>query len=117
MSWEPLSRGVRKKPSADVRPRARRVFHFLLLFVTCLLVANALVGERGLVDTFKARQEYRTLAAEIARWRAENTELRELARRLSDDPAAIEEIARRELGLIKPGELVFILRDASPPKR
>jgi cell division protein FtsB len=37
--------------------------------------------------------------------------LRELARRLKEDPLAIEEIARRNLGLIKPGEKVFIIKD------
>jgi cell division protein FtsB len=36
-----------------------------------------------------------------------------MARRLRDDPAAIEEQARRELGLIKPGEVLFIIKDIS----
>ncbi len=31
-------------------------------------------------------------------------------------PTAIEGIARRELGLIKPGEQVFVLKDVLPPK-
>ena len=46
----------------------------------------------------------------------ENAKLRETARRLKDDPSAIEEIARRELGLIKPGERVFIVKDVPPAK-
>ena len=37
----------------------------------------------------------------------------EMARRLREDPAAIEEQARRELGLIKPGEVLFIVNDIS----
>jgi cell division protein FtsB len=37
--------------------------------------------------------------------------LREEARRLREDPTAVEEIARRELGLIKPGERLFIVKD------
>ena len=51
------------------------------------------------------------MSATIARQRAENARLRETARRLREDPSAIEEIARRELGLIKPGERVFIVKD------
>ena len=43
----------------------------------------------------------------------DNAELREMARRLREDPAAIEEQARRELGLIKPGEVLFIVKDIS----
>ena len=59
----------------------------------------------------RARQEYDALSATIARQRADNARLREVARRLREDPSAIEEIARRELGLIKPGERVFIVKD------
>ena len=62
----------------------------------------------------RARHEYDELAATIARERAENARLREEARRLREDPGAIEEIARRELGLIRPGEKLFILKDISP---
>ena len=52
----------------------------------------------------RARHEYDMLSAAIARQRADNARLRDEARRLREDPSAIEEIARRELGLIKPGE-------------
>jgi cell division protein FtsB len=64
----------------------------------------------------RARQEGDQLSATIARQRAENARLRDQARRLRDDPTAIEEIARRELGLIKPGERVFIIKDVPPAK-
>ena len=36
-----------------------------------------------------------------------------MARRLREDSTAIEEQARRELGLIKPGEVLFIVKDIS----
>lgn len=64
-----------------------------------------------------ARRQHDDLAATIARQRTENTRLREEARRLKEEPSAIEEIARRDLGLIRPGERVFIVKDlASPPQ-
>ena len=50
----------------------------------------------------------------LARSRSENARLREQARELREDPAAIEEIARRELGLIRPGEKLFIIKDVHP---
>jgi cell division protein FtsB len=46
--------------------------------------------------------------------REENARLRDEARRLREDPRTIEEIARRELGLIKPGEKLFIIKDVTP---
>ena len=42
--------------------------------------------------------------------------LRLQAQRLKSDPAAVEDLARRNLDLIKPGEKLFIIRDARPPK-
>jgi cell division protein FtsB len=89
---------------------------WLLLFVAAAIVIDAVVGERGLLAMRRARQEYNELSAAISRQRAENAALREEVRRLTEDPAAIEEIARRELGLIRPGEKVFIVRDLPPPK-
>jgi cell division protein FtsB len=56
------------------------------------------------------------MSATITQLRAENARLREVARRLREDPSAIEEIARRELGLIRPGERVFIVKDVPPAK-
>ena len=94
--------------------RTGRLLPLLLLFVAALIVVDGLVGERGLLAMLRARHEYDALAASIARQRAENARLREEARRLREDPAAIEEIARRELGLIKPGEKVFIVKDVGP---
>jgi cell division protein FtsB len=86
------------------------------VFVATVIMVDALVGERGLVATRRAQREYDELAATIAHERGENARLREEARRLKDDPAAIEEIARRELGLIRPGEKVFIVKDVAPSK-
>jgi cell division protein FtsB len=84
--------------------------------VASIVLVDGLVGERGLLAMLRARHEYDELSASISRERANNARLREDARRLNDDPSAIEEIARRELGLIKPGEKVFIVRDAAPAK-
>jgi cell division protein FtsB len=107
----------RRAPQTDVPPaRSRRIVHLLLLFVASVIVVDALVGDRGLVAMLRARQEYDALSASIARQRAENARLRDFARRLREDPKTIEEIARREFGLIRPGERVFIIKDAPPKK-
>jgi cell division protein FtsB len=92
----------------------RRAVQYLLVFVGGVLVVNALVGDKGLVQMMKKRDEYRALEQTLNRARSDNARLREEARRLKEDPAAIEEIARRELGLIKPGEKLFIIRDIGP---
>ena len=107
----------RRQSPAPKRPtRNRRIVQLLVLFVASVIIVDGLVGERGLLAMLRARHEYDQLAASIARQRADNARLREQARRLREDPSAIEEIARRELGLIKPGERVFIVKDVPPVK-
>jgi cell division protein FtsB len=86
--------------------------NYALVFVTVILVVDALVGDKGLVDTMRARRQYAELAATLAARRAENARLRDTIRRLNEDPSAIESLAREELGLIRDGEMVFIVRDA-----
>jgi len=103
------------KPSSasipDKRRRGRRAVQYLLVFVGCVLILDALVGEKGLLEMVKKRQEYRALEQSLTDVRAENTRLREEAQRLQDDSSAIEDLARRELGFIKPGEKLFIVKD------
>ena len=90
---------------------SRRALLFLLLFVSTALLANAVVGERGLIATRAAKRSATALAAEIAIIQSENDALREQATRLSDDPNAIEAAARGDLGLMRPGELLILLHD------
>jgi cell division protein FtsB len=77
-------------------------------------VVDALIGEKGLVETMRARRQSREVAVAVERLRVENSQLRESIRRLHGDPGTIEAIARRELGLIRPGEVLFILKDIKP---
>lgn len=114
-------RRTERRPAAErpvssaKRTRNRRIIQFLIVFVATVIIVDGLVGDRGLLAMLRARQEYDQLAETIARLRAENARLREEAHRLTTDPAAIEEIARRQLGLIKPGEKVFIIKDVPSP--
>jgi len=107
----------RRTKTAKPPGRNRRIVSWLVLFVASVFVVDSLVGDRGLLAIMRARREYDTAAEAVARQRTENARLREEVRRLREDPDAIEEIARRELGLIRPGEKVFIIKDAPPAKR
>lgn len=97
--------------SGTPRGRRRRAIQYGLILIGCVLVVDGLVGEKGLLAMLQARAQYRVLEQALADARAENARLREEARRLREDPDAIEAIARRELGLIKPGERLFIVKD------
>ena len=88
----------------------------LLGLMTVILVANGLVGNRGLVQTAKVRQEQQDLISSIDKLRILNRQLAQQVERLRGDPSALEELARRELGLLQPGEQVFIITDRELPK-
>jgi cell division protein FtsB len=97
------------------RARNRKFLHFGLILFAAVIILDALAGDRGLLAMLRVRGQYTALAATLARERAENARLAEQARRLREDPTAVEEVARRELGLIKPGEKVFIIKDVPAP--
>jgi cell division protein FtsB len=111
-----MKRGTKPTTSggSNLRRRGRRAVQYLLVFVGGVLVLDAVVGEKGLLEMLKKREEYRALEQSLIDIRADNARLREEARRLQEDAAAIEDLARRELGLIKPGEKLFILKDVPP---
>ena len=114
-SAEPLRR-KRSPPPPRLRGISRRAIISFLVFIMVVLIADALIGDRGLVETMHARRRYREAAAALDAIRRDNARLREEIRKLNEDPATIEGLARKELGLIRPGELVFIVKDSAPAR-
>lgn len=104
----------RRRSSPQHRTRTRQIVYAILILAGVVLFVDSIVGDRGLLARQRAREKHDALVEAIGHQRAENARLREEVRRLTEDPSAIEEIARRELGLIRPGEKVFIVRDLPP---
>ena len=94
-------------------PRRRRDNPWLrraVLVATMIVLVNALFGDRGIEETRKARQAYADTYASLVQLRRTNAGLREQARRLVEDAATIEDVAREELGLMRDGEVMFVLK-------
>jgi cell division protein FtsB len=100
----------RDLPTLTLRRRDNPWLRRGLILVTCVLLADALFGDRGLAQTIRAGRQYQQAIAELRQMRAENAGLREQQRRLREDPRTIEAVAREELGLIRPGEILFIVK-------
>jgi cell division protein FtsB len=111
---EPLRR--KRIPPVPFSAVRRRTLHLLLVFVSFVLVVDALVGEKGLIESMRARRQHREVAASLETIRRDNVRLREEARRLKEDRGAIESLAREQLGLIRPGEVLFIIKDQVTPR-
>ena len=78
---------------------------------TLAVIALAILGFVGqsLGRLWTMKREVDGLEREIAALRAETDRVSASVARLRSDPDAIEQIAREELGLIKPGERVLKL--------
>ena len=82
----------------------------LLLFVIlglCALLLFIMFSDNGLSDLFTLRSERDRLIQENMRLKRENLTLYRTIDRLKNDPAYIESIARRELGMIRKGEVIL----------
>ena len=96
-------------------PRRRgRLVQYLIVLVGCVLFVDALVGDKGVLQMLKKRQDARLLDQSVIAAKDKNARLWAEARRLKTDLAAIEELARRDLGMMKRGEKLFIIKDAKP---
>ena len=108
----PLASGpVPRRPGPRRRPRA---VPFFLVLITVVLLGNAIVGDRGLTALIRANDESVAISTTITMLRAENDDLREDVRELRENTHGVEALARGELGLITPGETMFIVGETPP---
>lgn len=83
------------------------LFSFLLVIV---------FGDKGLADFHLLRLERDRLIESNEALLSENLRLYQQKVRLEKDPLYIEQVAREELGLVSPHDLVFIAPAAKPTK-
>jgi cell division protein FtsB len=100
------------EPDPDLelgRKLRRRVMVFILytFFISGLIAA--MFGRGGLLDLLRLHEDLGTARAELAEQQGRVQSLRRQVEQLRSDPAARERVAREELGLVKPGEVVFLL--------
>ena len=88
-----------------------------------LIIANflgyALVGDNGVLAWGDYRRVKAERAAELAQLEAEKARLAHRARLLDPrraDPDFAEELVRRDLGLVRPDEVIIELDEAAPPE-
>ena len=109
----------RKMPEHPVVAFLRRRGTVLLGVALFLLLVHDVFGDNGLLAMRRAQKEVEKLQQDIQQLNEENTRLAEQVKALKTDPRIIERIARDELGLAKPGELIFKLppKPQEPPKQ
>ena len=95
-------------------PRERSPF-LLALAVIAVLVAVGAASLRSWRDLAQQRAHEAEVAAAIAKTETRVRQLEERNRRLEKDAVTLERLARQELGLVKPDDLVVVFPPAARP--
>jgi cell division protein FtsB len=81
------------------------------------LTVGSVFGDRGILNLVNKRRQVDELRGELEALRAENARLSSEIAALRTSPRAIERLAREELGLARPDETVFLIREEDPAGR
>jgi cell division protein FtsB len=93
-------------------PRARmRAWVLGTVIALVALGVGSVFGDRGMLNMLSEREKVDSLRAELEGLRAENARLASQIADLRTSPRAIERLAREELGLARPDETVFLIRE------
>jgi cell division protein FtsL len=97
--------------------RTKRLLHHygrpLLGIIVVVLLVHDVFGTHGFLAMHRKQMEIRKVSAELDRLNKENASLEKDITDLKSDPQTIRKIAREELGLAQPGEI--IIRLPAPP--
>jgi cell division protein FtsL len=95
----------------------------ILAVLVVALLMHDVFGTHGFLAMRRTRSEMERVQADLDHLKRENQQLAEQIKELKSDPHKIEAIARDELGLAKPGEVIIKIPPGqlpgqqSPPPR
>jgi len=79
----------------------------LSLLLLCLVAAWLAFGDRGLIYLYKKDKERQAYVEKIRALKEANQKLMDEVNRLRNDKDYIEETARKELGMVRDGEVIY----------
>jgi len=91
----------------NLRPFLRRHGRTILGLLMVLLLMDNIFGTHGYLAMRRTQKEIAALKKDLQRLSDENQQLAEQVKALKSDPQLIEKIARDELGLARPGEVII----------
>ena len=103
-----------QEPQAEPRSFWSRFARAILGVALLLLAIHDVFGSHGLLAMRRTQSQIQDLRGEINRLNQENGDLNKQVKALRSDPKAVERIAREEMGLARPGEMIFKLPDKPP---
>jgi cell division protein FtsB len=79
----------------------------LVLFLFLIFGFFTFFGDKGIVHLLRLQKEWGRIKEANVKIEQENQKLREEVKRLQYEKRYIEEIARKELGMVKEGEVIY----------
>ena len=101
----------------DIQTLQRNAIYVLLLLCIALVV-HEIFGQHGFLAMRRQQREAEALQQQLQRLQQENLELEIQIKALRSDPKAIERVAREQLRMARPGEIIYTLpakETKSPP--
>jgi len=106
--------GSRKKPSVK---QERRFLQIVVFIAACTVLWLIFAPGSGFLALYNKKQAEYRLEKEIDQLKQENAELQHNIEQLQNDPQHLEEVARREYGLLKKNERVFSFPERTKSKK
>ncbi len=104
----------RKIPNETAEKNKWRAVIALGLSLNVYLLFSFFFGEMGLINAAKIKRNYTQVALEVSALQDENAAISHRIEALQNDMGTIERLARKRLGLVKAGELVYEFIEADP---
>ena len=95
--------------------KKRRLF-LLVLSILLILGFFTFFGDKGILHLLRLKKELVRIQEANTKMEGENQRLQEEVRRLQHEKRYIEEIARKELGMVKEGEIIYQFELPTPEK-
>lgn len=91
----------------------RNLITIWLLIIILVMLGYAVFGSRGVLRIFQAERQQQQLEVELQGLQREQLQLRGEIERLRNDKDYWEQLARKKLGMVREGELIYHL----PPEK
>lgn len=88
------------------------LFSKLAILIVVMILGVAMFGEKGVVRLVKLMRERENLAEQVEQLKQENARLKHQIEALRSDHRYLEQMARKELGMVREDEVVFQFRPA-----
>ena len=95
----------------------KKIMLVLAIMTMCLMMLFIVFGENGLTDLYKLKMEKDNLSKKSDELKKKNLSLYREIERLKNDPGYVEDVARKELGVIGKDDVIIKVKKKKGPKK